>query len=105
VPESMSVCLKLSPLVFIRFPEGRLLLEMLLCKKVFPLSYRPTTATMAPAQFQDLVLRTFNRLVVCYPVIGQVLSNLLHLSCLKAAALVGLLLRSNLRARFPILTS
>lgn len=49
VPLSISTYLKLNPFVFTFFPEGRFVLLKLLSTKVLPLSYNPTTATIAPS--------------------------------------------------------
>lgn len=49
VPLSMSTYLKESPLVLTFFPEGKFEVDKLFKTNVLPLSYNPTTATMAPS--------------------------------------------------------
>src|SRR3990167_2061101 len=58
VPSSTLTYLNDKPFVLTLLPEGRLLLLRLLRTKVFPLSYKPTTATIAPSHLfeRDMAL-------------------------------------------------
>lgn len=51
VPESTSTCLNDIPFVVTFFPDGRFDYVKLFKTNVLPLSYKPTTATVAPSHF------------------------------------------------------
>jgi hypothetical protein len=51
VPSSISTYLKLSPFVLTLLPLGSFYPHKLLSTNVFPLSYKPTTATIAPCHW------------------------------------------------------
>ena len=59
VPDSISTYLKLRPFVLTFLPEGKFLLLRLLSTKVFPLSYKPTTATIAPSHIFYSILSDY----------------------------------------------